>query len=309
MSKITIITPCYFNELNIPVYAQRMIENESTFPEGVTFEYVLVDDGSKDNTWAELEKFHASYPHKVKIIKLVRNFGSTNAVYSALPYATGDCIAIISADLQDPPAIIAKMYSHWQNGYKLVLANRTNREESFVQKLMANITHGMVRKWGLSNLPAGGFDLNLFDKEVRDVIVTMDDKNSFFPYLLIWLGYEYVSIPYVRQKRELGKSTYTLTKKIKVFVDSFVAFSFFPIRLISVLGLLLGSFSLILIVVVVISKIMGGVPITGWSSMMAVILFVSSFQMIGLGIIGEYVWRGLESSRKRPNYIVDKVKQ
>ena len=306
MPKITVITPCYFNELNIPDYANRMIENEKIFPTDVTFEYLLIDDGSKDGTWNEMVKFQILYPEKVKIIKLVRNFGSTNAVFSSLPYSTGDCNVVISADLQDPPELILKMYENWQKGFKLVLANRTNREEPFLQKLVSNTTHKLVQKFGLKNLPDGGFDMNLFDVEIKDILIKMDEKNTFFPFLLMWLGYEFVSIPYVRRKRELGTSTYTLSKKIKAFVDSFVAFSFFPIRLISVSGLILGILAFIYGLIVILGKVFGFVDSTGWSSMMVVILFVSSFQMIALGIIGEYVWRGLEASRNRPSYLIEK---
>jgi dolichol-phosphate mannosyltransferase len=305
MPKITVITPCYFNELNIPDYAKRMIENEKIFPTDVTFEYLLIDDGSKDGTWNEMVDFHTLYPDKVKIIKLVRNFGSTNAVFSSLPYSTGDCNVVISADLQDPPELILKMYENWQLGFKLVLANRTNREEPFLQKFVSNTTHKLVQKFGLKNLPDGGFDMNLFDVEIKDILIKMDEKNTFFPFLLMWLGYEFVSIPYVRRKRELGTSTYTLSKKIKAFVDSFVAFSFFPIRLISVLGLILGIIAFIYGISIILGKVFGFVDSTGWSSMMVVILFVSSFQMIALGIIGEYVWRGLEASRNRPSYVIE----
>jgi len=307
MPKISVITPCYFNELNIPVYAKRMIENEAIFPADVSFEYLMIDDGSKDKTWEELVKFQASYPDKVKIIKLVRNFGSTNAVFSALPQVTGDCNVIISADLQDPPELILKMYEHWLKGFKLVLANRTNREEPFLQKFISNTTHNLVKKFGLKNLPKGGFDMNLFDREIKDLLIKMEEKNTFFPFLLMWLGYDFVSIPYVRRKRELGKSTYTLAKKIKAFVDSFVAFSFFPIRLISISGLIMGTLALIYSMVIIVGKVFGLVSASGWSSLMVVILFVSSFQMIALGIIGEYVWRGLEASRNRPNYIVERM--
>lgn len=306
MPKITVITPCYFNELNIPDYANRMIENEKIFPTDVTFEYLLIDDGSKDGTWNEMVKFQILYPEKVKIIKLVRNFGSTNAVFSSLPYSTGDCNVVISADLQDPPELILKMYENWQKGFKLVLANRTNREEPFLQKFVSNTTHKLVQKFGLKNLPNGGFDMNLFDVEIKDILIKMDEKNTFFPFLLMWLGYEFVSIPYVRRKRELGTSTYTLSKKIKAFVDSFVAFSFFPIRLISVSGLILGILAFIYGLIVIFGKVFGFIDSTGWSSMMVVILFVSSFQMIALGIIGEYVWRGLEASRNRPSYLIEK---
>jgi len=283
-----------------------MIENEKIFPTDVSFEYLLIDDGSKDGTWNEMVKFQILYPEKVKIIKLVRNFGSTNAVFSSLPYSTGDCNVVISADLQDPPELILKMYENWQKGFKLVLANRTNREEPFLQKFVSNTTHKLVQKFGLKNLPDGGFDMNLFDVEIKDILIKMDEKNTFFPFLLMWLGYEFVSIPYVRRKRELGTSTYTLSKKIKAFVDSFVAFSFFPIRLISVLGLILGILAFIYGLIVIFGKVFGFIDSTGWSSMMVVILFVSSFQMIALGIIGEYVWRGLEASRNRPSYLIEK---
>jgi len=307
MAKISVITPCYFNEPNIPVYAKRMIDNEQDFPDTVTFEYVLIDDGSKDNTWAELQKFYGQYPNKVKIIKLERNFGATNAIYAGLNYATGDCNVVVAADLQDPPELIARMYEYWLKGFKLVLANRASRDESALQQFMSNTTHKMIRKWGIKNLPDGGFDLSLFDKEIRDVIVKIDDKNSFFPYLLLWLGYEYVSIPYVRQKREIGKSSYTVAKKIKIFVDSFVAFSYFPVRIISISGLALGMLSFLYAILIITWKIMGKIETTGWSSIMVIILFVASFQMISLGIIGKYVWAWFDAARKRPNFIIEKT--
>jgi dolichol-phosphate mannosyltransferase len=199
------------------------------------------------------------------------------------------------------------MYKHWRKGYKLVLANRSNREEPFLQKLISNTTHKMVQKWGLSNLPDGGFDLNLFDEEIKDKLMEMDEKNSFFPFLLMWMGYDFVSIPYVRQKRELGKSTYTLSKKIKAFVDSFVSFSYFPIRVISVSGLGLGFIAFMYALFIIGGKLFGFVESSGWSSLMVVILFVAAFQMIALGIIGEYVWRAVEASRNRPTFIIDKT--
>jgi len=138
-------------------------------------------------------------------------------------------------------------------------------------------------------------------------LVNMRDKNSYFPYLLMWLGFDYVGIPYVRKKRELGKSTYTFAKKIKAFIDSFVAFSYVPIRWISFMGLLLGTAAMLYGVVIIVGKLMGLVPISGWTSLMLVLLFVSSFQMIGLGIIGEYLWRTLDAVRNRPSYIIDKI--
>ena len=138
MPKLSIIIPCYFNEENIPVTAQKLLVNESLFPAEVSFEYVFVDDGSGDNTWAQLNSFKMSQPpEKVKLIKLSGNFGSYNAILAGMKYSTGDCNVIIAADLQDPPELMVKMYEHWKNGLKLVIANRTDRKDPFFSKLFA----------------------------------------------------------------------------------------------------------------------------------------------------------------------------
>jgi polyisoprenyl-phosphate glycosyltransferase len=307
MPTLSIIIPCYYNEENIPVTSRKLIENEALFDSNVSFEYVLVDDGSKDRTWKKLLLFKQEYPDKVKLIKLAKNTGSFNAILAGLHIATGDINVVLAADLQDPPELIPTMYTHWQNGFKLVIANRQDREESWQQKLFSNTFHFLMKSLALKNVPKGGFDLVMFDKKLRDEIIKIDEKNSNILYLLCWLGYEYVNIPYVRRKCEIGKSKWTTSKKIKMFIDSFIAFSFFPIRAISVLGLLLGVIALLYAFVVIIARITGWIEVEGWTTMMVVLLFVSAFQMIGLGIIGEYVWRGLDASRRRPNFIVEET--
>lgn len=307
MAKISIIIPCYYNELNIPVTIPALLENELNFSQGTEFEYVLVDDGSKDNTLKELLKFKDAYSEKFKIIKLAGNVGPHNAVLAGMKYATGDCNVILAADLQNPVELIPKMFDYWSKGIKFVIANRQDREESGIQKLLANTYHFLIKKFALHNIPDGGFDFVLFDKQLKDEVVAMDEKNTNTLYLMSWLNYDFVSIPFVRKKREIGKSRWTFRKKIKLFIDSFVAFSFFPIRMISVIGLLLGLTAFCYGGFIIFSKFFGNIPVTGWTTMMVVILFVSAFQMIALGVIGEYVWRALDASRKRPNYVIDKI--
>jgi polyisoprenyl-phosphate glycosyltransferase len=307
MPKLSVIIPCYYNEANIPVTTAELIANEKQFDSDMEFEYIMVDDGSKDLTLSALTTFKNRYPHKVTVIKLSGNFGSYNAILAGMKYATGDCTVVITADLQDPPSLMVKMVDYWKKGIKLVVANREQRNEPFLTKLFAGLYQKMMRKYALPNLPEGGFDFCLFDKQLREQVLALDEKNTNSLYLLIWLNYDYVSIPYTRQERTIGKSRWTLKKKMKLFIDSFVSFSYTPLRLITGAGLVLGFISFVYALYVVFAKLNGQVDVEGWTAMMVVFLLVSSFQMIAIGIIGEYLWRNLEASRKRPPYVIEKV--
>lgn len=307
MPKLSIMIPCYYSEENIPVTINELLENEKNFPEEVSFEYVMVDDGSKDNTYNLLCDFKNNFPDKVKVVKLSGNFGSYNALQAAMKYATGDINVVIAVDLQDPPELMIKMYEHWKKGYKLVLANRNEREDSFLTRIFAETYQRMMKKFALPNLPSGGFDYCMFDKQLRDQVVEMNESNNNCLYLLIWMNYDYVAIPYTRRQRLIGKSRWTLKKKIKLFVDSFASFSYAPLRMITITGLLLGIIAFLYALYVIIARLNGMINVEGWTAMIVVFLVVSAFQMIAIGIIGEYLWRNLEASRKRPPYIVDKV--
>lgn len=308
MPKLSIIIPCYYNEQNIPVTAEELKKNEALFPSEVSFEYVMVDDGSRDGTWQALQTFKNSYPDQVKIIKLAGNVGSYNAILAGMQYATGDMNVVIAADLQDPPELMVQMYEYWKKGLKLILANRQDREESFGQKAFSNTYHFLMRKLAIPGIPPGGFDYVMFDKQLCEEVVKMKEKNTNSLYLLVWMGYEYVTIPYVRKKRQIGKSRWTLKKKIKLFVDSFVSFSYFPLRFISVSGLIMGLIAMMYGLFILYARITGHIDVEGWSTLMIVILFVSSFQMVSLGIVGEYLWRSLDAARNRPSYIVEDMK-
>jgi len=307
MSKISIIIPCYFNEDNIPVTTAELIENEKIFSDDVSFEYVMVDDGSKDGTLDKLKEFKKQYRDKVTIVKLTGNFGSYNAIYAGLAHATGDCNVVISADLQDPPELILKMYEHWSKGVKVVLANRIKRDDGFFSSLFSESYHRIIKRYALPNLPSGGFDFCLFDKQAKDQILENMETNTNSLFLLLWLKYEYVTIPYERRKREVGTSMWTTSKKIRLFIDSFFSFSYAPIRFISVLGIILSVVAVVYALIIVGLRLTGDIELTGWSAMMVVVLFLSAFQMVAIGILGEYLWRSLEASRKRPPYVVDEV--
>jgi glycosyltransferase involved in cell wall biosynthesis len=309
MPKISFVIPCYFNEDNIPVTTTELIKNETLFESDVEFEYVFVDDGSKDKTYQALLNFKEKYTNKVLIVKLASNVGSYNAFLAGLNFATGDCVVLLAADLQDPPELIPKMFEYWNKGIKLVIANRENREESFLQKLFSNTYHRLIKRFALNNIPPGGFDLVLFDKQLKDYLVQINEKNTNQVYLLSWLGFDYVNIPYVRKHRDIGKSRWTTKKKIKLFVDSFVSFSYSPIKAITFFGLIFSVLSFLYGIIIIIFKLTGIVPVAGWATIMAAILFIASFQMLASAIIGEYLWRALDASRNRPNFIIDEIHQ
>ncbi|GAB3856347.1 glycosyltransferase family 2 protein [Hymenobacter terrigena] len=307
MPKLSVIVPCYFNEDNIPVTVRELVANETNFPPEVTFEYVFVNDGSGDDTLGALQRAQALYPGRIRIVDLAGNVGSYNAIVAGMAYATGDCLSIITADMQDPPELMVQMYAHWQQGYKLVIGNRQDREETGLAVTMAKLFHWLMKNMALSNIPDGGFDFVFFDRQIATEVLKLHERNSNVFYLMVWLGFAYVNIPYTRRKREIGKSRWTLNKKIKLLVDSLLAFSFVPIRAISVLGLGLGAIALLYGLYVIALKVTSPNEPAGWTTLMVVMLFVSAFQMIALGVIGEYVWRGLDAARKRPLYVVREV--
>ncbi|HEX8350074.1 MAG TPA: glycosyltransferase family 2 protein [Hymenobacter sp.] len=307
MPKLSVIVPCYFNEENIPVTVRELMANEVHFPPEVTCEYVFVNDGSGDDTLGALRRAQSLHPTRIRIVDLAGNVGSYNAIVAGMAHASGDCLAVITADLQDPPELLATMYGYWQQGFKLVIGNRQNREETGFSARMAQAFHWLMKHLALRNIPDGGFDFVFFDRQVAAEVLKMHERNSNVFYLMVWLGFAYVNIPYTRRKRQIGQSRWTFSKKIKLLIDSLMAFSFVPIRAISVLGLGLGLIALLYALYVIGLKIVHPNEPAGWTTLMVVLLFVSAFQMIALGVIGEYVWRGLDAARKRPLYVVNQV--
>ena len=305
MKKISIVTPCYFNELNIPE-TYKVIKNE-VFDKckDYEFEWVCVDDGSGDNTLNELKKVQ-DIDSRVKIVKLSRNFGEFRAIVAGLSVATGEAIAVISADLQDPPELIPDLIKLWENGSLVNLAVRKDRQESFLKNFFADTYYKLVRKWVIKDYPKRGFDFFLIDKKVSEQLVNMQEKNSSIYLQLIWLGYKPETIEYTRRDREKGKSMWTFGKRVNLFIDTFVVFSHTLIRFIISIGLIFSILGACLAVYFVIDKLPRNV-MEGWTSLAVLILIVSGIMMLMMGILGEYMWRNLDETRKRPLYVIEEV--
>ena len=305
MDKVSIIVPIYYNELNIPHLYEQMKEKILSRTD-FEAEIVCVDDGSKDGSYKALLELREK-DNRFKVVKLSRNFGSHTAILAGFAHATGDCMTMVAADLQEPLEIIIEMYEKWKQGKKVVIAVRKDREDGFFQKLFSNTYYSLMQKYALKDVPSGGFDCFFIDKKVRDVLVSMNEKNSSIVGQVLWAGFEMDKIYYVRKKREIGESKWTLSKKIKLFIDSFMAFSYVPIRFISTLGIFISIVGFILAVFLIVNKFMFNVPVQGWTTMMITLLMLSGIQMLTLGVIGEYLWRNFDESRGRPTYIVEET--
>lgn len=307
MKKICLVIPCFQNELNIPHTGKEIVRLYESLRSKFDVCITMVDDGSSDQTYREIINFQSQNPSFIKSIKLARNFGSSAAVMAGLSHTDADVYAFMSADLQDPPELIPQMIEFWEKGLKVVVAARHRRPEKGLQKLLSNTFHYLMLKYAIPHAPKGGFDLLLFDRQVRDQLLEIDEPNLYLPYAVTWFGYASAFIPYERRQREHGTSSWTLSKKVKAFIDSFVAFSFMPIRLISSIGFVYAFFAVIYSLLIVVNRFTSDHPVEGWSSLMVVFVMTSALIFIALGILGEYLWRVLEVSRGRPSYVVERI--
>lgn len=300
MALISVIVPMYNEEDNLSDLYARLLE--VTRNSGNEFEFIFVDDGSSDNSFSIVHDLSVK-DSRIKIIKFSRNFGSHAACLAGLEYSTGDACTFIAADLQDPPELIQSMIDAWNAGCDVVIGVRERHQET--SRFFPRLYYSLVRRFALSNMPAGGTDVFLVNRKVADAVISLAEKNTSIFGLILWSGFNQTVIRYKKLSRHRGTSKWTLGKKIKLFLDTFVSFSYLPIRLISMIGILFALSGFLYAFFIIFNRLFRAIPVEGWSSTMVVLLVVSGVQLIMLGIIGEYLWRNFDESRKRPCYIVD----
>ena len=292
MSKLVLITPTYNNELGIKAYLDRVLKVIDQLPI-YKAQVLFIDDGSKDQTVqtieSEIKERHLS-ENQVKLIQLTRNFGSYNSFLAGLTFAEGDVFVYLHADLQDPPELILKMLDAYNKGVELVIANRIDRSDG---GLFSNIYHWMVGKYGIKDIPKGGFDLMLFSNNVREQVVKISEKNTNIVYLISWLGFPYISIPYQREKRVHGTSQWKFWNKVQLFADTLFSFTQLPLLLIRLIGLF-AIFTFFFQVYLLIAKF----------DDFSLSVFLISLVLILLEVIAEYIWRIHETVRSRPNFVI-----
>ena len=305
MKKISIVVPV-FNEPDLPNTIPQLLALKDKM-HGYEFEFIFVDDGSTDNSLENLLKFKERFPKEIRVVKLTRNFGYQAAVRAGLKVSKGDCVGVISADLQDPPELFLDMIKYWQKGTKGVLAVRKDRQDALPSKLLTKIYYHFLRKYAIPNNPKEGFDFFLLDRQIVDKINMITDKNTNLTMLIIWLGFDYVSIPYERQERKKGKSGFTFSQKFKIVIDSFIGFSYVPIKLLPSIGIIFAIVSFVYGGFIFYNWSVGNIQVEGWTTTIILVTFIGGIQMIMLGILGEYLWRTLDDTRKRPSYVIDEI--
>ena len=302
MALITVIIPTYNEEANLTALYESLCAVAAEL-ERHEFEFLFVDDGSKDSTPEILTALRVR-DSRVKALRFSRNFGSHAACLAGLMEAQGNIIVILAADLQDPPHLIPQMLARMEGGSDVILAVRDQREDSWLTVKLANLYHRLMRRYAIPSWPPHGADVVMLRRPVRDVLVRWRQKNTSIFAQMLWAGFRQGTLFYNKQRRHAGISKWSLGKKVKLFVDSFVSFSFTPIRLISYSGMALATCGFAYAFFVVLNRLFYSRPIPGWSSLMVVLLFVSGVQLLMLGIIGEYLWRVADEIRGAPPFVV-----
>lgn len=307
MSKLSIVIPVYYNEDTLQsVYDDILAKAVPKIEEnGDDWEIVFVNDGSEDKSWEIIVDLQKRDNHVVGI-NLSRNFGSHSASTCGILNSSGDCFVIKAADLQEPTQLIVDMFDSWKHGNKVVLAVRTARNDGAAKNSFANLFYWLTKRVALKNMPEGGFDVFLIDRSVANVIKDMDEINSPLPMQILWSGFQTALVPYERLGREVGESKWTLKKKLKYVSDMLFSFSTVPITAISVIGVLSFISGAIWSGLLIILRLAGKIIEIGWTSMFALNLITFGITMLSISILGGYLWRTFESSKKRPLYIVDK---
>lgn len=302
--KLSIIIPVYYNEETIELLYEDLAKK--VIPNINSYEIVFVDDGSGDMSWDRICELRSKDPN-IMAIKLSRNFGEHAAILAGLSVCTGDCAVTKQADLQEDSVLILDMYESWKKGNKVVLAARATRKDSFFVKLFAGIYYSLIRKFVSNRMPRGGCDCYLIDRKAIDVLVSMDENNSSLTLQVLWIGFKTDIIYFHRKERELGTGRWTFAKKFKLLLDSFISFSYVPIRLMWLTGFLFFVFSIIWGIIIMAEYFGKGTPMAGWPSLMCILLISTGLILWMLGMLGEYVWRTFDAARNRRPYIIDEI--
>ena len=301
--KVVVVVPFLNEEDNLPALYERVTAVAAREPE--EFEILFVDDGSTDGS-PGLAAEKAREDRRVKLLRLSRNFGHQIAITAGLDHADGDAVVILDADLQDPPEVVSEMLGRWREGFEVVYGVRRKREgETFLKKLFAASFYRLFRRVAAVDVPADAGDFRLLDRKAVAAMRQVRELHRFMRGLTSWVGFRQTAVSYERAPRTAGRTKYPVWRSFRLAVDAFTSFSGAPLRWITSGGMLVSVAGLLLALRIIWARIFHPeLQVPGWTSLTALVLFLSGFQLMCLGLMGQYVSRIFEESKKRPLYFV-----
>ena len=304
MAKLSIVVPCYNEEAALPLFYQEVCRVAGEMAP-VEFEFLFVDDGSRDGTLPLLRQL-AARDARVRFLSFSRNFGKEAGMLAGLQHAKGDFVALMDADLQDPPALLPELYrAVTEEGYDCAATCRTTRQgEPPIRSFFAKLFYKIINRISDADIVDGARDYRLMRRSVVDAILSLGEYNRFSKGIFGWVGFRTKWVPYVNVERAAGETKWSFWKLLLYSLEGIVAFSTAPLAIASVLGALLCFGSAVAIVVVVCKTLLFGDPVGGWPSMMCVLLFFSGVQLFCTGILGQYLAKTYLETKRRPVYLV-----
>lgn len=305
--KISVIVPCYNEEAALPCFLPEIkkVADQMLANEGVTFEVLFVDDGSTDKT-KSLLRTYAQEDSRMRYLSFSRNFGKEAAMYAGFQHATGDYVAVMDVDLQDPPELLPEMYQLLQTGEWDSVATRrvTRKGEPVIRSFFARLFYKIMNRISDTEIVDGARDYRLMSRQMVDAILSMGEYNRFSKGIFGWVGFRTKWLPFENVERVAGETKWSFWKLLMYSLQGVVAFSTAPLAIASVIGILMCIVAFVMIVWIVAKTLLFGDPATGWPSMMCMIMFLGGIQLFSIGILGQYLSKTYLETKKRPIYIL-----
>ena len=302
--KISVVVPCYNEEQAIPYFYEEIVKISKKM-NYLDFEYIFVDDGSKDNTLDILKKY-SKKDKRVRFVSFSRNFGKEAAMYAGLNYAKGDYVTIMDADLQDPPSMLEEMYRLInEEGYDCVGTRRVTRKgEPPIRSFFARMFYKIINKMSKIEMVDGARDYRLMTRQVVDAIISLKEYNRYSKGIFSFVGFKTKWLEYENVERVAGETKWSFWKLLIYAIEGIVGFSTVPLIISAIIGILFCLLAFIMIIVIIVRTIIWSDPVSGWPSLVCIILFVSGIQLFCIGIIGTYLSKTYLETKNRPIYIV-----
>jgi len=302
---VSIVTPFYNEGEGVKHFYQVMTQTMEKLP-NYDFELICVDDGSKDNTLEQLIALSKTDP-RVTVLEFSRNFGKEPAMTAGIDAASGDCVIPIDADLQDPPGLISEMLTKWQEGAEVVLAKRIDRSsDSYAKRTTALMFYRLHNALSHLQIPENVGDYRLMDRVVVDALKQLPERQRFMKGLFAWVGFRTVTVEYVRDARLVGDSKFSGWKLWNFAIEGITSFSLVPLKVWTYVGGIGALFALLYALFVIVKTLVFGIDVPGYASLLVVMLFFGSLQLVCLGVLGEYIGRIYFESKQRPLYLIRK---